>query len=118
VTRPDVVPRVAAADDAAADDDAAARLWPYWLRWYVRPYYALWRAWRWRFVGMAGPNPWEPLCELFRLGCMPIGYSGGAFVVYAPEPMCAADRCDKRMREEAGALVCACGAGMALDEGA
>lgn len=34
--------------------------------------------------GMTEPSPWEPLVELFRLGLLPIGYSSGAFVIYAP----------------------------------
>jgi hypothetical protein len=29
-------------------------------------------------------DPSAPLIELYRLGCVPIGYSGGAFVVYVP----------------------------------
>ena len=35
-------------------------------------------------------NPWRPIVELFRLGCVPIGYARmpgeteAAFVVYVP----------------------------------
>lgn len=37
------------------------------------------------------PNPWEPIVELFRMGCAPLGYRRDPqtnlveFVVYAPE---------------------------------
>lgn len=55
----------------------------------MSPRYVLWRAARWRIYGVSGPNPWEPLVELYRLGCAPIGYvrgeAGDEFVVYAPE---------------------------------
>jgi hypothetical protein len=39
---------------------------------------------------MTEPNPWAPLVELYRLGCIPIGYatmpgdSEVAFTVYVP----------------------------------
>jgi hypothetical protein len=88
----------AAADAAdAADADAAAaaaaaagfNLW--WLRWYLRPRYALWRKARWNiYIGPDKPNPWAPIVEIYRLGCMPIGYSRNResgeveFVIYAP----------------------------------
>jgi hypothetical protein len=81
------------ADDAAADADADAdaaaadafyRLWSYWTRWYVRPRYALWRMARWDLFMGPAPNPWRPLVEIFKLGCAPIGYSGGTFCVYVP----------------------------------
>lgn len=39
---------------------------------------------------MTEPNPWAPLVEMMRLGCVPIGYATidgvTEFVVYAPEP--------------------------------
>ncbi len=31
------------------------------------------------------PSPWEPLLDLWRLGCWPIGVVRGEFVVYVPE---------------------------------
>jgi hypothetical protein len=31
------------------------------------------------------PSPWEPLLDLWRLGCWPIGVARGEFVVYVPE---------------------------------
>jgi len=76
------------------DADAAdAALWPHWAyrRWYVRPRYALWRSARWKLLMKDKPNPWAPIVEMFRLGCMPIGYCKGdsgvvEFVVYCPEP--------------------------------
>ena len=72
----------AAAVDAAAN---AAAAFPFWLRWYVRPRYVLWRFARWQLAGMTEPNPWEPLVKLYRLGAMPIGFVRGEFVVYCPK---------------------------------
>lgn len=34
---------------------------------------------------MSQPNPWKPLVEMYEMGAMPIGYSGGEFVVYCPK---------------------------------
>jgi hypothetical protein len=75
----------AAADAAAyaAADAAAARRW-YRCRWYVRPYYVLWRMCRWDLF-MNEPNLWRPLVDMYKLGCVPIGYVGNKFVVYVPE---------------------------------
>jgi hypothetical protein len=81
----------AAADAAAAaDDDAAADVFgPYWATWNLRPRYALWRAWRWRVLGLEGANPWEPIVKMYKLGAAPIGYRSVdgeiVFVVYAPK---------------------------------
>ena len=80
----------AAADAAAADAAAAAAaLLPYWANWNLRPRYALWRAWRWRVLGLVGSNPWEPIVKMYRLGVAPIGYrhvnGEVVFVVYAPK---------------------------------
>ena len=77
----------AAADAAAAADDARRKFnLPYWCRWYVRPRSVLYRNARWVLVGMEQPSPWEPLVEMFRLGCLPIGYVRGEFVIYCPKP--------------------------------
>ena len=75
----------AAAAAADADADAARRRWRYYFRWYVRPYYVLRRDARWKIAGMPGVSPWAPLIELYKLGCMPIGYVKGKFVVYVPK---------------------------------
>ena len=75
----------AAAAAADADADAARRRWRYYFRWYVRPYYVLRRDARWKIAGMPGVSPWAPLIELYKLGCMPIGYVKGEFVVYVPK---------------------------------
>ena len=71
----------AAADAAAADDDAGIINN---LHWYVRPYRALYRAWRWE-VAMAGkPSPYCPLIEMWSLGCLPLGLWDGEYLVYVP----------------------------------
>jgi len=82
---------LAADDDAAADaaDEAAtlAAALGRRVRWYVRPFHTLQCSARWQIVGIGGrPDPWGPLVEVYRLGCWPIGYSGGEFVIYAPGP--------------------------------
>ena len=95
----DVVAAAAAADAdvaaaAAADVAAAAAAadvaaaWKYYCRerWYIRPCYVLWRCERWKLAGMIQPNPWTPLVAMFKLGCRPIGYVKGEFVVYVPQP--------------------------------
>ena len=60
------------------------------MRWYVRPRYVLWRLARWQIAAMPGASPWEPLAEMYRIGCAPLGYcsgeSGPEFVIYAPSP--------------------------------
>lgn len=38
-------------------------------------------------AGMPQPSPWEPLVAIYQLGCVPIGYVNGEFVIYAPEPV-------------------------------
>jgi hypothetical protein len=85
----------AAADDAAADDaadDAAAAaaddgIYRYWYwRWYVSPRRVLYRSASWIISGLEQPSPWAPLVEMYRLGCLPIGYVKNEFVIYAPEP--------------------------------
>jgi len=35
---------------------------------------------------MTQPNLWAPLVAMFKLGCQPIGYVEGEFVVYVPKP--------------------------------
>ena len=74
----------AAAAYAAADADAATKYWR--GRWYVQPRYVLWRCERWKLAGMTQPNLWAPLVAMFKLGCQPIGYVEGEFVVYVPKP--------------------------------
>ena len=71
---------------AAAADAAADAFWRNWRyrRWYVRPYYVLRRSAYWRIAGMPGSSPWEPLVEIYKLGCVPIGFVNGEFVVYVP----------------------------------
>lgn len=55
----------------------------------MTPRYTMFRMARWDMF-MTGPNPWRPIVELFRLGCVPIGYARmpgeteAAFVVYVP----------------------------------
>lgn len=66
---------------AAAD---AALLWR--LRWNMRPYYAIYRAWRWTVVMGDRPNPWLPLIEMWHLGVIPIGPHDGEYLVYVPGP--------------------------------
>jgi hypothetical protein len=40
---------------------------------------------RWALAGFPeSTDPYAPLVELYRLGCMPIGYVRGEFVVWAP----------------------------------
>ena len=72
---------------AAAAADAAAAAWrPLWLWWYVRPWSVLRRHGRWALGGLPdATDPFAPLVDLYRLGCMPIGYVRGEFVVWAPE---------------------------------
>lgn len=71
------------ADYADAADDNDGFFWR--LRWYVRPCYVLRRYAYWQIAGMLTPNPWKPLVELYRMGCVPIGFSGNKFVVYVPK---------------------------------
>ena len=75
----------AAVDAAAAADDA---LWQWRFRWwryyYLAPRYALMRRARWILADMAGQCPSAALIALYRLGCVPIGFVGGEFVVYRP----------------------------------
>ena len=86
----DYAANAAAADAADADaDDAAAdatnKLFKR-LRWYIRPYYILRRNGWWILGGLpeyASPN--KPLIDLLKLGCVPIGFVKGEFVVYCPE---------------------------------
>jgi hypothetical protein len=39
-----------------------------------------------KLIGKGADSIWEPLVEMYRLGAMPIGYSQGHFVIYAPQP--------------------------------
>lgn len=78
---------IAAASDADADAiaaDAIALVLPWWWRWYVRPHYVLRRHARWKLAGMEEPSPWEPIVTIYRLGCLPIGYVKGEFIIYVP----------------------------------
>jgi len=78
----------AAAADAYAAAAAADRL-PSRLPWCLRPRAVVRRAARWYVVhGDARPSPWMPLIELWSLGVLPIGVTGGEFCVYI-----AGDRC-------------------------
>lgn len=76
------------ADAAAAAASAAytkiAKIWPYWVSRYVAPRHVLRQSARWEIFLHAPENPWAPLVETMRLGCMPIGYVGTEFVIYAP----------------------------------
>ena len=78
----------AAYADAYAAAAAADRL-PSRLPWCLRPRAVVRRAARWYVVhGDARPSPWMPLIELWSLGVLPIGVTGGEFCVYI-----AGDRC-------------------------
>ena len=82
-----------AADAAYADAYdaafAAADRLPSRLPWCLRPRAVVRRAARWYVVhGDARPSPWMPLIELWSLGVLPIGVTGGEFCVYI-----AGDRC-------------------------
>jgi hypothetical protein len=96
----DTLPRVArmvtdlntARQAAAAAADYYYAIWPYWVRWYVNPRYALWRYARWEMVMGGKPNPWKPIVEMFKLGLAPIGYARlpgidetVAFTIWHPE---------------------------------
>ena len=49
----------------------------------MRPYYVLRRSARARLANTS--DVWAPIAEMFRMGCHPIGYVRGEFVIYAPQ---------------------------------
>lgn len=74
-----------AAIEAFTGPDAEVRSFRGW--WDGRPYLVLRRHVRWILSSLpAERNPFAPPVEIYRLGCMPMGYSRGEFVIYAPSP--------------------------------
>jgi hypothetical protein len=54
------------------------------LRWYMLPFSACYRAWRWAVVMDDRHSPFAPLIEMWSLGVLPLGLSDGEYLVYAP----------------------------------